>query len=94
MSDLDQEACPICLVPFEADDLCATDITEGTCHAACLEGSPVVSLDTGEPTDGEPHTYRFGDPPQPTPAPCYCGGDRASGHAAGCPASQQEGVEP
>jgi hypothetical protein len=30
------DCCPICAVPFKADDVCADDITEGTCHAACL----------------------------------------------------------
>lgn len=61
MSESDEDdLCPICDVPFKADDLCATDITEGTCHAACLEGSPVVSLETGEPRDGPASTYRYG----------------------------------
>lgn len=53
--------CPICLEPFKPTDLCATDITEGVCHAACLEGCPTVDLDTGEPTDGPIDTYRYGD---------------------------------
>jgi hypothetical protein len=61
----DAESCPICMDAFKGDDLCATDIELGTCHAACLEGSPVVDLDTGEPTDGEPFTYRFDSLPQP-----------------------------
>ncbi len=59
------EACPICLEPFKPDDLCATDITEGTCHAECLEGAPVVDADTGEPTGGEPFIFRFDSLPQP-----------------------------
>ena len=44
--------CPICAGPFKPEDTCASDITEGTCHAACLEGSPVVDLDTGEEIPG------------------------------------------
>jgi NTP pyrophosphatase (non-canonical NTP hydrolase) len=53
------ERCPICDEAFKPENLCATDIELGTCHAACLEGSPVVNLDTGEPTTGAIHTYRF-----------------------------------
>lgn len=51
--------CPICAFPFEDADLCATDITEGVCHAACLDGSPTVDLETGEPTAGQIATYRY-----------------------------------
>ncbi len=51
--------CPICLKPFEPADLCATDIELGTCHAACLEGSPTVDLETGEPVDGPIPAYRY-----------------------------------
>ena len=54
------DACPICAEPFKRDDLCATDIEMGTCHAACLDGSPVVNLETGEPFDGPIDTYRYG----------------------------------
>lgn len=57
----DEHRCPICAKPFNVDDLCATDITEGICHAACLEGSPVVDLETGEQTGGKADTYRYGD---------------------------------
>ncbi|KQZ81903.1 hypothetical protein ASD64_09115 [Mesorhizobium sp. Root157] len=53
--------CPICLKPFKADDFCASDIDLGICHAACLEGSPTVDLETGEPVDGPIPTYRYGD---------------------------------
>ncbi len=53
--------CPVCSVALTPDDLCATDIELGICHAACLEGSPVVDLDTGEPMDGPAHTYRYSD---------------------------------
>lgn len=53
--------CSICAKPFKADDLCASDIELGICHAACLEGCPVVDLETGDPTDGPIDTYRFGD---------------------------------
>ena len=66
--DEDEERCPICLETFKADDLCATDIELGTCHAPCLEGSPVVDLDTGEPTDGKVSTYRYDSLPQPKAA--------------------------
>lgn len=63
------EACPICEEPFKPSDLCATDITMGTCHAECLDGSPVVSLDTGEETGGEVHLYHYivDAPPAPLP---------------------------
>jgi hypothetical protein len=44
--------CPICDKPLRPDDLCASDIEMGACHAKCLEGSPVVDLDTGEETPG------------------------------------------
>jgi hypothetical protein len=57
---LDRE-CPVCAEPMNADDLCATDIELGICHAACLEGSPTVNLDTGEPMDGPIATYRYDD---------------------------------
>jgi hypothetical protein len=56
--------CPICDVPFKLNDECATDITEGTCHAACLEGSPVVNLETGdEMPDGKIDTFLYEDEP-------------------------------
>lgn len=55
----DHACCPICLGQFEDADLCATDIEMGTCHAACLEGSPVVELETGEPIDGVADTFRY-----------------------------------
>lgn len=55
------DKCPICTVPFKADDLCATDIGMGACHAACLEGSPVVDLETGEPFNGTVGTYSWSD---------------------------------
>ena len=51
--------CPICAKPFKADDICATDINEGICHAASMEGSPEVNLDTGEPSDGPIETYPY-----------------------------------
>ncbi len=61
------DRCPICAEPFNNDDICATDIELMTCHAACLEGSPVVDLDSGEPLpEGEIHTYRYRDETQPT----------------------------
>ena len=57
----DAHACPVCLVPFVASDICATDIELGTCHAACLEGSPTVNLDTGEPIDGPIPTFPYSE---------------------------------
>ncbi|AID18376.1 hypothetical protein PPF1_63 [Rhizobium phage vB_RleM_PPF1] len=60
-ADDDTYQCPICGVAINDDDLCAADIEMGTCHAACLEGSPVVDLETGEPTDGKAGTFRYGD---------------------------------
>lgn len=62
MSEPDEDdVCPICNVQFKTDDLCAMDIELGTCHAVCLEGSPVVNLHSGEPTDGPVSTYRWSD---------------------------------
>ncbi|MRX32783.1 hypothetical protein [Aminobacter sp. MDW-2] len=55
----DADLCPVCLVPFKAGDTCATDIELGECHAECLEGSPVVDLETGEPSDGPITTYAY-----------------------------------
>lgn len=51
--------CPICNQSIESGDLCATDINEGTCHAECLEGSPVVDLETGEQVEGEATTFVY-----------------------------------
>jgi len=51
------ERCPICAEPFKPGDICAMDITEGACHARCLEGAPIVFLDTGEPSDGPVTTF-------------------------------------
>lgn len=55
----DEHVCPVCAVQFKVGDTCATDIELGMCHAACLEDSPVVDLDTGEPTDGPISTYPY-----------------------------------
>ncbi|WP_097140885.1 hypothetical protein [Rhizobium subbaraonis] len=67
-SGVEGERCPICAEAFKPTDLCASDIEMGTCHAACLEGSPVVDLETGEPSDGPISTYRFDEdaPAAPT----------------------------
>lgn len=62
------ETCPICAETFKPDDLCATDIEMGTCHAACLEGSPVVDLNTGEETGGKVDTYPYSEVMEPSPA--------------------------
>lgn len=59
----DTHSCPICAEPFKSEDICATDIELGTCHADCLAGSPVVDLETGEPSNGPVSTYRYGDDP-------------------------------
>lgn len=56
----DIESCQVCAEPLNGDDLCATDIEMGICHAACLEGSPTVDLETGDPIDGPIGTFRFG----------------------------------
>lgn len=58
-ADDEAHLCPICAVPFRLKDICATDITEGVCHYACLEGSPTVDLITGEPTEGPIAKYRY-----------------------------------
>jgi hypothetical protein len=56
--------CPICAERLVPDDICASDIELGICHAACLEGSTVVDLNTGEEiVDGKIDTYRYGDDP-------------------------------
>lgn len=55
----EKETCPICDDEFEVGDLCATDVELGCCHATCLEGSPVVDLDTGAETDLPIVTYRY-----------------------------------
>lgn len=57
--DRDEHACPICLLALKPDDQCATDIELGVCHAACLEGSPTVDLETGDPVAGPIPTYRY-----------------------------------
>jgi|GEM_PF-2296120 len=61
------EPCPICDQLFKPDDLCATDIEFGTCHAACLEGSTVVDLETREPLaeGSKVATYRYEDAASP-----------------------------
>ena len=67
--DDDKGHCDICSLPINGPDLCATDVDLGTCHAACLEGSPIVNLDTGEPMpEGTPpDTYRWdGQPIEPS----------------------------
>ncbi|PZR81157.1 MAG: hypothetical protein DI537_38575 [Stutzerimonas stutzeri] len=55
------DSCPVCAVPFKPDDVCAIDIEMGTCHAECLDGTPVVDLDTGEPSGGPVLMFRYGD---------------------------------
>ena len=53
------DLCPVCEVPFKVGDMCSTDIELGRCHAECLEGSPTVDLETGEPVDGPIPTYPY-----------------------------------
>jgi hypothetical protein len=55
----DDIGCPICSRQFKPDDVCATDIELGICHAECLAGAPVVDVNTGEPSDGPIDTYRY-----------------------------------
>lgn len=57
----DVDCCPVCAVPFKPDDVCATDIEMGTCHAECLAGTPVVDLDTGAPSSGPVDTFLYSD---------------------------------
>ena len=60
--------CPICDEPFQPSDLCADDITEGTCHAACLEGSPVVDMETEEEIPGgQATTYLYSEVMESSP---------------------------
>jgi hypothetical protein len=67
--DLDTHRCPICDEPFKPDDNCATDIELGTCHFDCLDGAPVVDLETGEEiADDDMHSFPYSevmDPPSP-----------------------------
>ena len=78
----DIHRCPICAVPFKPEDVCADDITEGTCHAACLEGSPVVDLETGDEIPcGKIDTYLYSEVmEQPGPAPKHSLPSEAAAH--------------
>ncbi|MVA09102.1 hypothetical protein GOZ78_03590 [Agrobacterium vitis] len=58
--DDEQINCPICDDLLQIGDVCATDIELGTCHAACLKGSPVVDLETGDEVGGQMTTFRYG----------------------------------
>ncbi len=55
------ELCPVCAQALAPGDVCATDIELGTCHAACLEGTLIVDLDTGEAVEGPIDTYLYDD---------------------------------
>lgn len=59
MTEKHEDACPVCAVGFKPDDICATDIELGICHAECLDGAPIVDLNTGEPSVGPIDTYRY-----------------------------------
>lgn len=54
-----KERCPVCLREFKSGDMSATDIELGTCHAECLEGCPVVDLETGQPSEWPITTYPY-----------------------------------
>lgn len=71
-----KQCCPICGDPFTRGVLCATDITEGTCHAACLEGSPVIDLDTGEPLSGPADAFIWAPWPETL---CYPTSEKTDG---------------
>lgn len=58
-AESEEAACPICLEPLKPEDICATDIELGICHAGCLAGASVVDLNTGEPREGPIDTYRY-----------------------------------
>ena len=58
----DSDFCSVCEKALTPDDICATDIELGICHAACLEGSPAVDLDTGEPCETM-NSFRYGQLP-------------------------------
>lgn len=78
-SDDEPHLCPICQVPFQPDDLCAEDITEGTCHFDCLDGSPVVDLETGEELpDQDMHSFPYSEVMDPPPAPNVVAPDTAT----------------
>lgn len=51
--------CPVCEEIINEGDLCSSDIEMGSCHAECLEGSPVVDLETGKPVKGKASTYSW-----------------------------------
>lgn len=79
----DTHRCPICAEPFKPNDICASDINEGTCHAECLEGSPVVDLETGEETGGKVDTYPYSEvSPSMTPTTRPATGDVGKHSAA------------
>lgn len=59
--DNTDDTCPICANPLKPDDICATDIELGTCHATCLAGAPIVDLESGEASDGPVTVFRYGD---------------------------------
>jgi hypothetical protein len=62
--NLDEVAiCPVCAEQIKPSDVCASDIELGICHAACLEGSPIVDLETGEPSDGPISTFVYEETP-------------------------------
>jgi hypothetical protein len=76
--------CPICAEAFNPADICATDIEMGSCHAECLDGAPVVDLDTGdEIPDGKISTYPYSEvmdpPPQERETPTLKAPDRDGG---------------
>ncbi|MCO5071101.1 MAG: NADAR family protein [Rhizobiaceae bacterium] len=73
-SEDEPEKCPICAEPFKPGDMCASDVTEGMCHAACLEGAAIVELESGEPSDGPATTYPYPAQPEAQAVPEGCHG--------------------
>ena len=64
----EEHRCPKCDEAFKLDDNCATDIELGTCHFECLDGSPVVDLETGdELPDEDMHSFPYSDVMDPPP---------------------------
>lgn len=64
-----EDRCPICGAVFVRGVLCAMDVTEGICHAECLEDTPVVDPETGEPKDGPADTFLWSPWPEPLRSP-------------------------
>jgi hypothetical protein len=58
------DTCPVCDEAFKAGEVCAYDLDLGMCHDECLDGAPIVNLETGEPVPGgEVFKFRYGEAP-------------------------------